>query len=163
MKTCLCARRAGKIGSPGGYRDGNSLLCSRKLLHRERYGRIRHIHDHAHIAVAKPSTDDAGGYVDLVLVIVGKHLDLASKHLLAEILNRHLSGYKRPLATEVLVGAAHVGQHTDVDVLYLARDTGTTCQDPARQKHDDGRDRNLPCFDWIGHHRSSLGVLRIIS
>ncbi|MEE9927668.1 MAG: hypothetical protein PBU43_06095 [Microvirgula aerodenitrificans] len=107
----------GQRGRTGAVVDDDALLLRAELLHADADRRVQQVDDHVHALGVEPFARLGHADIGLVLV-VGRHdLDRLAEHLAAEIVDRHLHGRDRALATDGRVHAGHVGQHADLDAV----------------------------------------------
>ncbi len=59
---------------------------------------------------------DVGGNIGLVLMVGINNLDRYAQHLATKILNRHLGGFNRRLATKIGINTGLVVQNTNLDL-----------------------------------------------
>src|SRR6266702_7102877 len=114
--------RSGELRASRSRADQHLVLLPDDLVHRERDGRVRNIHNEVDPVLVEPLARDYGSHVGLVLMIGENHVDPASGGLGAVVLDRHLRGEHRAASLKVRVYAGLIVEHGDADRLVLRGD-----------------------------------------
>jgi hypothetical protein len=98
-----------------GHNDIDLFPLGGDCLHRKRNRGQGEVADHINAFDVIPAARDGRSEIHLVLMIGVDQLDLLAEHAAAEVLDRHLRGFDRPLAVKVGVGSGLVGKNADLD------------------------------------------------
>src|SRR5262249_57123377 len=90
MEAGVGAILARQIAAAARHCYRNPFARSGKLLDCQRYRRIRHVYDRAHLLVVQPTVRYRRCNVDVVLVVAKNYADFSTEYLSTEILNCHL-------------------------------------------------------------------------